>query len=146
MAREIRGAIRHNGRVFRKGDESDLNGELTAEDYQRLRDAGAITGSWTARKEEAVEEATAPAPKRKAKSKPAPEETEETGTEEKTETGRGNEETTTTVLPDDFPGKPYLVEAGHKTVEAVNALDRDGLIAVKGIGEKTADEILKLRG
>lgn len=47
-------------------------------------------------------------------------------------------------LPEDFPGREHLVAAGFSTWASVVELDREGLIAVKGIGPKTADEILKV--
>ena len=48
-------------------------------------------------------------------------------------------------LPEDFPGRAELIKAGITEKAKVDELDRDGLIEVKGIGEKTADEILALR-
>lgn len=45
-------------------------------------------------------------------------------------------------LADDFPGRKALVAAGLTTMEAVAELSRDQLIALKGIGEGTADQIL----
>lgn len=45
------------------------------------------------------------------------------------------------VLPEDFPGRAALVAAGLGTTEAVRAKSREELITLKGIGEKTADEI-----
>ena len=48
-------------------------------------------------------------------------------------------------LPEDFPGRSALIKAGHTAQDQVDALDRDALIAIKGIGEATADEILALR-
>lgn len=156
MARKIKGGIRHGGRVYLEGDESDLNGQLSSDDYTRLRKSGAISGSWDARKEEAPEEGVTPiASGKKTSAKATPDDTEETGSSasETTPTGEDNEAgdsvtteaTTATELPEDFPGRPYLMDAGHKTVEAVSSLDRDALVAVKGVGEKTAEAILKLR-
>jgi hypothetical protein len=48
---------------------------------------------------------------------------------------------TETPLPDDFPGRDALLAAGYKTVESVPR-DRQTLIDLDGIGEKTADKIL----
>jgi hypothetical protein len=48
-------------------------------------------------------------------------------------------------FPEDFPGREAFA-AAKLTREEVDALDRDGLIAVKGIGEKTADAIIEARG
>lgn len=45
---------------------------------------------------------------------------------------------------DDFPGRAVLVKLGLTPAD-VDALDRDGLIALDGIGEKTADQILDRR-
>lgn len=45
---------------------------------------------------------------------------------------------------DDYPGRAALVKLGLTPAD-VDALDRDGLIALKGIGETTADEIIALR-
>lgn len=45
-------------------------------------------------------------------------------------------------LPEDFPGREALVEAGFVTWESVVDLTRDELIAIKGIGPKKADAIL----
>jgi hypothetical protein len=47
-------------------------------------------------------------------------------------------------LPEDFPGRKELIAAGVAMWADVADLDRDGLIALKGIGEKTADAILKV--
>lgn len=49
----------------------------------------------------------------------------------------------TDALPDDFPGKAKLGAGGYATLKALRGLDRDALIAVEGIGEKTADAILE---
>jgi hypothetical protein len=46
-------------------------------------------------------------------------------------------------LPEGFPGHKVLTEAGHTTFTAVRGLSRDDLIALDGIGEKTADAILE---
>lgn len=47
-----------------------------------------------------------------------------------------------TVLPDDFPGRAPLLDAGLATVEAVRErATGDGLESIKGIGPATADEI-----
>lgn len=48
-------------------------------------------------------------------------------------------------LPEDYPGRKALVSAGLSQAD-VDALDRDGLIDLKGIGETTADEIIAARG
>lgn len=47
-------------------------------------------------------------------------------------------------LPEDFPGRKELIVAGYATWASVTDLDRAGLIALKGIGEKTADAILEV--
>lgn len=47
-------------------------------------------------------------------------------------------------LPEDFPGRDSLIAAGFATWASVTDLDRAGLIALKGIGEKTADAILEV--
>lgn len=57
----------------------------------------------------------------------------------KADTGDGSD------LPEDYPGRKALVAAGLGQAD-VDALDRDGLIALKGIGEATADEIIATRG
>lgn len=44
-------------------------------------------------------------------------------------------------LPEDFPGRAELEAAGLTTRAAVKAKNREELVAVKGIGEKTADSI-----
>ena len=45
-------------------------------------------------------------------------------------------------LAEDFPGRAALTEAGVTTRAAAAKLSREELVALKGIGEKTADEIL----
>lgn len=45
---------------------------------------------------------------------------------------------------DDFPGRAALVKLGLTPAD-VDALDREGLVALDGIGEKTADAILAAR-
>lgn len=47
-----------------------------------------------------------------------------------------------TPLPDSFPGRRYLLEAGLSTYEALAGLTQDDLVALKGIGEATAEAIL----
>ena len=47
-------------------------------------------------------------------------------------------------LPEDFPGRDDLIKGGFPTWESVVGLTRDELIAVKGIGPKTADAILEV--
>ena len=47
-------------------------------------------------------------------------------------------------LPEDFPGSQDLIDGGYATWESVVELTRDELIAVKGIGPKTADAILEV--
>lgn len=47
-------------------------------------------------------------------------------------------------LPEDFPGRAALIAAGFATWASVADLDRNELIALKGIGEKTADAILEV--
>lgn len=44
-------------------------------------------------------------------------------------------------LPEDFPGRVALHDAGHRTVESVAGVDE--LTAIDGIGEKTADDIVR---
>lgn len=46
-------------------------------------------------------------------------------------------------LPDDFPGRKYLMAAGYVTLGQVKGLHIDNLIQVKGIGTKLAEAILK---
>lgn len=46
-----------------------------------------------------------------------------------------------TALPADFPAQDLLVEAGLKTVEAVQAASDEQLLAVSGIGPATLKEI-----
>lgn len=48
-----------------------------------------------------------------------------------------------TDLPEDFPGRKELIAGGLVELETVKTKTRDELIALKGIGEKTADEILE---
>jgi hypothetical protein len=48
-------------------------------------------------------------------------------------------------LPEEYPGRAALLAAGYNKLSFVNALTREQLIDLKGIGEKTADEILALR-
>lgn len=48
-----------------------------------------------------------------------------------------------TVLPQNFPGREHLVAAGVDSVEKVKQLSRDEIVALKGIGETTADKIGK---
>lgn len=48
-----------------------------------------------------------------------------------------------TPLPDEFPGRKFLVQAGHTTLESVGALSIDALIEIKGIGTRLAEAILK---
>jgi hypothetical protein len=45
-------------------------------------------------------------------------------------------------LPADFPGRKHLIAGKVYSLEAVAKLDRDGLIAIDGIAETTADKIL----
>lgn len=49
-------------------------------------------------------------------------------------------------LPQDFPGRSLLIEAGHTTAAAVAELDKDALVAINGIGPATADQIIAARG
>lgn len=44
-------------------------------------------------------------------------------------------------LPEDFPARDLLTEAGYASVEDVAAASREELRAVKGIGPATADKI-----
>jgi hypothetical protein len=46
-------------------------------------------------------------------------------------------------LPDDFPGRRYLVQEGHTTLAAVRTLSIDDLIEIKGIGTRLAEQILE---
>lgn len=46
-------------------------------------------------------------------------------------------------LPDDFPGRKYLVQAGQATLGQVRALSIDNLIEIKGIGTRLAEQILE---
>lgn len=46
-------------------------------------------------------------------------------------------------LPDDFPGRKYLVAAGYTTLAQVRQLSIDDLIAIKGIGTRLAEQILE---
>lgn len=47
-------------------------------------------------------------------------------------------------LPEDFPGRQALIDGGLATWESVVGKTRDELIAVKGVGPKIADAILKV--
>lgn len=49
-------------------------------------------------------------------------------------------------LPADFPGRTALVAAGVKSLAAVRELSLADLIAIKGIGEATANEIAEAAG
>lgn len=44
-------------------------------------------------------------------------------------------------VPAEFPGRAALIEAGHTSLGAVRALSRDELLAIGGIGERTAEAI-----
>lgn len=44
-------------------------------------------------------------------------------------------------LPDDFPGRALLVEAGRETLEAVRAAEDAALLAITGIGPATLEAI-----
>lgn len=47
-----------------------------------------------------------------------------------------------TPLPDDFPGRAHLIEAGLATLEAVREYGAaNGFDSIKGIGPVTAEEI-----
>lgn len=48
-------------------------------------------------------------------------------------------------LPEDFPGRDVFVGLGMNR-ESVAALDHEGLVALKGIGAKTADAVLGYKG
>ena len=48
-----------------------------------------------------------------------------------------------TPLPADFPGRAALVKAGYETEESLLALTFPELIQIKGIGERTARDILQ---
>lgn len=45
-------------------------------------------------------------------------------------------------LPEGFPGRRYLVAAGYTTYESLSGQTQDDLVAIKGIGEATAEAIL----
>lgn len=45
-------------------------------------------------------------------------------------------------LPEDFPGRKALIAAGVSMLEKVAKLDLDGLKAIPGIGDATAEAIL----
>lgn len=47
-----------------------------------------------------------------------------------------------TPLPPSFPGRKHLVAAGYNTYASLSGHSRDDLVAIKGIGEATADAIL----
>jgi hypothetical protein len=44
-------------------------------------------------------------------------------------------------LPEDLPGRDAFVAAGLD-LDQIAALDKDGLVEVKGVGEKTAEAVL----
>jgi hypothetical protein len=46
-------------------------------------------------------------------------------------------------LPEDFPGRKFLVQAGHTTLADVKTLSIDQLIEVRGIGTRLAEQILQ---
>lgn len=48
-------------------------------------------------------------------------------------------------LPEGFPGRPALEKAGITTRTQIAGMDREALIGINGIAEKTADEILAAR-
>jgi hypothetical protein len=48
-------------------------------------------------------------------------------------------------LPEDYPGRAYLVETGIGHLETVNQMTFDDLVAIKGIGKVTAKAILDRR-
>lgn len=45
-------------------------------------------------------------------------------------------------LPDNFPGRDHLLEAGYGTIEEVGQLSKAQLMEIKGIGRATAQNIL----
>lgn len=47
-------------------------------------------------------------------------------------------------LPEDFPGRADLIAGGLATWESVVGKTKEELVAVKGIGPKTADAILEV--
>lgn len=47
-----------------------------------------------------------------------------------------------TPLPAGFPGLKHLMAAGYTTYSSLSGHSRDDLVAIKGIGEATADAIL----
>lgn len=49
--------------------------------------------------------------------------------------------TTTSDLPDDFPGKQLLIDAGYVSRAQVSGLSDEALKAIKGIGPSTFDQI-----
>jgi hypothetical protein len=44
-------------------------------------------------------------------------------------------------LPEDFPHRDKLIEAGHKTLSSLRALSDDDLQGVSGIGKASAEKI-----
>ena len=48
---------------------------------------------------------------------------------------------TTTPLPENFPGRALLLGAGYTTLEAVREATDEALLGVKGIGPKLLAEI-----
>jgi len=49
-------------------------------------------------------------------------------------------------LPEDFPGRASLDDAGHTTIASVNGLSEEELTAIPGIGPATAKKIVEARG
>jgi hypothetical protein len=53
-------------------------------------------------------------------------------------------EDTVVALPEGFPGRRYLAAAGLRTFESLVGLDEAALVALKGIGVATAQQILQI--
>lgn len=48
---------------------------------------------------------------------------------------------TTTPLPENFPGRALLLGAGYGTLEAVRSASDEELLAIKGLGRKLLEQI-----
>jgi predicted flap endonuclease-1-like 5' DNA nuclease len=54
-----------------------------------------------------------------------------------------NAQESATPLPEDFPGRNALLAAGYTTLESLRGLTEAELVAIKGIGPKLAQQILR---
>jgi len=57
--------------------------------------------------------------------------------------GETSDQQPATPLPSGFPGRNALLAAGYTTLESLRGLSEADLIAIKGIGPKLAQQILR---